>query len=121
MFKVIIAFFFEFVNSLASQSIVFHTFVTTKISAVAFLPSDVYKNGKPRILVYHAAYFRSKMPAACHIRLFCRCCLGSFNITLIGIELFGCSAEDDIIYLYPVVLFISARESRREKYSLNAS
>lgn len=36
MFKVIIAFFFEFVNSLASQSIVFHTFVTTKISAVAF-------------------------------------------------------------------------------------
>lgn len=61
MFKVIIAFFFEFVNSLASQSIVFHTFVTTKISAVAFLPSDVYKKWQAAdFLVYHAAYFRSK-------------------------------------------------------------
>lgn len=36
MFKVIIAFFFEFVNSLDSQSIVFHTFVTTEILSVAF-------------------------------------------------------------------------------------
>lgn len=63
------------------------------------------KNGKPRIFGFFAAYSAPKILAACHIRLFRRRCFGSLNIALIGIELFGRSAENDIIYLYSGILF----------------